>query len=118
MTFSETFLVFLVILVVFLGVKFGFRKSCLCKRNDKYKVCIRLKHGKRQLSEGSLQFVTCSAPAPAPELARSSKSKLSSSQTLRTFLKKGLNNCSQHILQTYVVNSPAFRGPKVAQSHI
>ena len=38
MTFSETFLVFLVILVVFLGVKFGFRKSCLCKRNDKYKV--------------------------------------------------------------------------------
>ena len=39
MTFSETFLVFLVILVVFLGVKFGFRKSCLCKRNDKYKVC-------------------------------------------------------------------------------
>ena len=23
----------------FLGVKFGFRKSCLCKRNDKYKVC-------------------------------------------------------------------------------
>ena len=39
MTFSETFLVFLVILVVFFGVKFGFRKSCLCKRNDKYKVC-------------------------------------------------------------------------------
>ena len=39
MTFSETFLVFLVILVVFGGVKFGFRKSCLCKRNDKYKVC-------------------------------------------------------------------------------
>ena len=30
---------FLVPLVVFLGVKFGFRKSCLCKRNDKYKVC-------------------------------------------------------------------------------
>ena len=24
----------------FLGVKFGFRKSCLCKRNDKYEVCI------------------------------------------------------------------------------
>ena len=23
----------------FLGVKFGFRKSCLCKRNDKYEVC-------------------------------------------------------------------------------
>ena len=23
---------------VFLGVKFGFRKSCLCKRNDKYEV--------------------------------------------------------------------------------
>ena len=22
----------------FLGVKFGFRKSCLCKRNDKYEV--------------------------------------------------------------------------------
>ena len=42
MTFSETFLVFLVILVVFLGVKFGFRKSCLCKRNDKYEVCIRV----------------------------------------------------------------------------
>ena len=41
MTFSETFLVFLVILVVFLGVKFGFRKSCLCKRNDKYEVCPR-----------------------------------------------------------------------------
>jgi len=40
-TFSETFLVFLVTLVVFLGVKFGFRKSCLCKRNDKYEVCIR-----------------------------------------------------------------------------
>ena len=40
MTFSETFLVFLVILVVFLGVKFGFRKSCLCKRNDKYKVWV------------------------------------------------------------------------------
>ena len=39
MTFSETFLVFLVTLVVFLGVKFGFRKSCLCKRNDKYEVC-------------------------------------------------------------------------------
>ena len=39
LTFSETFLVFLVPLVVFLGVKFGFRKSCLCKRNDKYKVC-------------------------------------------------------------------------------
>ena len=38
MTFSETFLVFLVILVVFLGVKFGFQKSCLCKRNDKYEV--------------------------------------------------------------------------------
>ena len=30
---------FLVSLVVFLGVKFGFRKSCLCKRNDKYEVC-------------------------------------------------------------------------------
>ena len=42
MTFSETFLVFLVILVVFLGVKFGFRKSCLCKRNDKYKVWLRM----------------------------------------------------------------------------
>ena len=38
MTFSETFLVFLVPLVVFWGVKFGFRKSCLCKRNDKYEV--------------------------------------------------------------------------------
>ena len=24
----------------FLGVKFGFRKSCLCKRNDKYKVWV------------------------------------------------------------------------------
>ena len=42
MTFSETFLVFLVTLVVFLGVKFGFRKSCLCKRNDKYEVCLSL----------------------------------------------------------------------------
>ena len=42
MTFSETFLVFLVILVVFLGVKYGFRKSCLCQRNDKYEVCIEL----------------------------------------------------------------------------
>ena len=39
LTFSETFLVFLVPLVVILGVKFGFRKSCLCKRNDKYEVC-------------------------------------------------------------------------------
>merc|ERR1711952_330323 len=38
LTFSETFLVFLVPLVVILGVKFGFRKSCLCKRNDKYEV--------------------------------------------------------------------------------
>ena len=38
LTFSETFLVFLVPLVDFLGVKFGFRKSCLCKRNDKYEV--------------------------------------------------------------------------------
>ena len=27
---------------VFLGVKFGFRKSCLCKRNDKYKVWLRM----------------------------------------------------------------------------
>ena len=34
LTFSETFLVFLV--PRFLGVKFGFRKSCQCKRNDKY----------------------------------------------------------------------------------
>ena len=31
---------FLVPLVVFLGVKFVFRKSCLCKRNDKYEVCV------------------------------------------------------------------------------
>ena len=31
---------FLVLLVVFLGVKFGFWKSCLCKRNDKYEVCL------------------------------------------------------------------------------
>ena len=31
---------FLVPLVVFLGVKFGFRKSCQCKRNDKYEVCL------------------------------------------------------------------------------
>ena len=45
MTFSETFLVFLVILVVFLGVKFGFRKSCLCKKNDKYQVCDGYDHG-------------------------------------------------------------------------
>ena len=43
MTFSETFLVFLVPLDVLLGVKFGFRKSCLCKRNDKYEVCARAK---------------------------------------------------------------------------
>ena len=42
MTFSETFLVFLVPLVVFLGVKFGFRKSCLCKRNDKYEVWLNI----------------------------------------------------------------------------
>ena len=42
MTFSETFLVFLLPLVVFWGVKFGFRKSCLCKRNDKYKVWLRM----------------------------------------------------------------------------
>ena len=40
MTFSETFLVFLVTLVVFFGVKFGFWESCLCNRNDKYEVCI------------------------------------------------------------------------------
>ena len=32
---------FLVPLVVFWGVKFGFRKSCLCKGNDKYEVCHR-----------------------------------------------------------------------------
>ena len=38
LTFSETFLVFLVPLVVILGVKFGFLKSCLCKRNEKYEV--------------------------------------------------------------------------------
>ena len=38
LTFSEKFLVFLVSLVVFLGVKFVFRKSCPCKRNDKLKV--------------------------------------------------------------------------------
>ena len=37
--FDETLLVFLVPLVDFLGVKFGFRKSCQCKRNDKYEVC-------------------------------------------------------------------------------
>ena len=43
MTFSETFLVFLVPLVVFLGVKFGFRKSCQCKRNDKYEVCLSMR---------------------------------------------------------------------------
>ena len=41
LTFSETFLVFLVLLVVFLGVKFDFRKSCQCKRNDKYEVCLQ-----------------------------------------------------------------------------
>ena len=40
MTFSEAFLVFLVPLVIFLGVKFGFRKSCQCKRNDKYEVWV------------------------------------------------------------------------------
>ena len=34
---------FLVPLVVFLGVKFGFQKSCLCKRNDKYEVWALLK---------------------------------------------------------------------------
>ena len=44
LTFSETFLVFLVPLVVFLGVKFGFRKSCLCKRNDKYEVWLDAFH--------------------------------------------------------------------------
>ena len=49
MTFSETFLVFLVILVVFLGVKFGFRKSCLCKRNDKYKVWLQVSSWKNIL---------------------------------------------------------------------
>ena len=27
----------------FLGVKFGFRKSCQCKRNDKYEVCSDLR---------------------------------------------------------------------------
>ena len=31
---------FLVPLVIFLGVKFGFRKSCQCKRNDKYEVWV------------------------------------------------------------------------------
>ena len=36
--FFRHILVFLVPLVVFLGVKFGFRKSCQCKRNDKYDV--------------------------------------------------------------------------------
>ena len=35
---------FLVPLVVFLGVKFGFWKSCLCKRNDKYEVCLTTLH--------------------------------------------------------------------------
>ena len=33
---------FLVPLVIFSGVKFGFRKSCLCKRNDKYEVWERV----------------------------------------------------------------------------
>ena len=40
MTFSETFLFFFgAFSRFFFGVKFGFRKSCLCKRNDKYEVC-------------------------------------------------------------------------------
>ena len=66
MTFSETFLVFLVILVVFLGVKFGFPKPCLCKRNDKYKVCLAsaLQHVK---SLPSLSSVQCATP-PSPRL--------------------------------------------------
>ena len=34
---------FLVPLVVFFGVKFGFQKSCQCKRNDKYEVCSDLR---------------------------------------------------------------------------
>ena len=38
LTFTETFLVFLMPLVIFLSVKFGFQKSCQCKRNDKYEV--------------------------------------------------------------------------------
>ena len=36
--FLRHIIMFLVPLDVFLGVKFGFRKSCQCKRNDKYEV--------------------------------------------------------------------------------
>ena len=34
----------------FLGVKFGFRRSCQCKINDKYEVCIRLKWAHKESS--------------------------------------------------------------------
>ena len=40
----------------FLGVKFGFRKSCLCKRNDKYEVCIE---GATQGGIESISIPTC-----------------------------------------------------------
>ena len=36
--FRDIFSVFGAFSRFFLGVKFGFRKSCLCKRNDKYEV--------------------------------------------------------------------------------
>ena len=37
--FRDLFSVFGAFSCFFFGVKFGFRKSCLCKRNDKYEVC-------------------------------------------------------------------------------
>ena len=38
--FRNIFSVFGAFLVVFFGVKFGFRKSYQCKRNYKYEVCV------------------------------------------------------------------------------
>ena len=58
LTFSETFLVFLVPLVVFFGVKSGFRKSCQCKRNDKYEVCWSLSKDGLQLELHHRMFFT------------------------------------------------------------
>ena len=38
--FEGYFKVFGVFLLLFLGTQFGIQKSCLCKRNDKYQVCL------------------------------------------------------------------------------
>ena len=65
--FSETFLVILVPLVVFLGVKFGFRKSCLCKRNDKYEVWAKQEQksagrGKKNIVKYPIIYICSLAP--------------------------------------------------------